>query len=189
MPAGWGRGSPPSPTAGAWASATSRGSEGRGSSGRSAPGDLDDVGGRRDVVQVELADPGDVIEHGRELAGHRLDLLLAERQARQTSDVQYLLAPDHSGAFYGAPAAPRRPAASAAARAALLPGLGYCPGGAWAGGSAGGGIGGPPIPSAAGAPLAGAGSALAGWEPSPLMAAPACSRTPDSEVPSACIAS
>ena len=56
MPAGSGPGNPPSLTAGACARATSRGSDGRGSSARSAPVDLDDVRGRRDVVEVELAD-------------------------------------------------------------------------------------------------------------------------------------
>jgi hypothetical protein len=40
-----------------------------------------------------------MVEHGRELPGHRLDLLLAQSKARQAGDVQYLLAGNHSGAF------------------------------------------------------------------------------------------
>jgi hypothetical protein len=34
---------------------------------------------RRNIVQLELSDPRDMVEHRRELARHRLDLILAER--------------------------------------------------------------------------------------------------------------
>ena len=50
--------------------------------------ELDHVGGRLDVVEVELADPVDVLEDPRELAGHPLDLLLGEAEAGQPGDVQ-----------------------------------------------------------------------------------------------------
>ena len=71
MPArpGSGRGSRPRPASGALASATSRGSDGRGSSARSAFSTVDDVRRRLDAVEVELVDLLDVVEHLRELLG------------------------------------------------------------------------------------------------------------------------
>ena len=55
----------------------------------------DHVRGRLDPLEVELADPVDVLEDPRELAGHLLDLLLGEAEAGQPGHVQYLLALDH----------------------------------------------------------------------------------------------
>ena len=109
---GLGTEKPSSLTAGAWASATSRGSESRGSSARSRGGCIsvgDDVRHRRDVVEVELRDRGDVVEHRGELARHRLELILAQLQARQARHVQNLVAVDHG------PHSTERPAHHAAA--------------------------------------------------------------------------
>ncbi len=58
-------------------------------------GDLDHVRGGRDVHEIQLTDLGDVVEHGRQLARHRLDLLLAQSQARQARHVQNLVAVNH----------------------------------------------------------------------------------------------
>ncbi len=58
---------------------------------------FDHVRGGRYVVEVEGGDPVNVLEDARELAGHRLDLLLGEPQASQPGYVQYLLALDHGG--------------------------------------------------------------------------------------------
>ena len=59
--------------------------------------ELDHVGGRLDLVEVELGDPVDVLEDSGELARHPLDLLLGEAQAGEPGDVQHLLAVDHGG--------------------------------------------------------------------------------------------
>jgi hypothetical protein len=53
----------------------------------------------RDLVEVELTDHGDVVEHRGELARHRLDLSVTQLQARQARYVQNLVAIDHQGAF------------------------------------------------------------------------------------------
>ncbi len=71
--------------------------------GAQAARDLGDVCGEGDPIEVELGDLGDVVEHRRELTRHRLDLLLAELEARQARDVEYFLSVDHRAAFYGAP--------------------------------------------------------------------------------------
>lgn len=51
--------------------------------------------GGLDVVEVELPDPVDVVEDPGKLPGHLLHLALAEPQAGEAGDVQYLLAVDH----------------------------------------------------------------------------------------------
>jgi hypothetical protein len=58
-------------------------------------GDLDGVRGRRDAVEVELADLLDVLEDVRQLIGDLGDLLIGELQTRQPRHVQDLLAIDH----------------------------------------------------------------------------------------------
>src|SRR5205823_9797690 len=63
--------------------------------GAQGAGQLDDVRCRRRVAQIELGDAGDVIEHRRQLARHGLDLVLAQREAREARDVQNLIAVDH----------------------------------------------------------------------------------------------
>ncbi len=55
------------------------------------------MAGRLDPVEVELADPVDVLEDPGQLADHRLDLRLVEAQAGEAGDVQNLIAVDHSG--------------------------------------------------------------------------------------------
>jgi hypothetical protein len=40
-----------------------------------------------------------MVEHRRELARHRLELLLGEPQAREQGDVENLVAVDHEGAL------------------------------------------------------------------------------------------
>jgi hypothetical protein len=62
----------------------------------------DHVRGGRDVLEVELADFGDVVEHGRQLARHRLNLILVERQASEPGYMQDFIASDHKAGFYGA---------------------------------------------------------------------------------------
>jgi hypothetical protein len=57
---------------------------------------LDDVRGGRDVLEIELGDPIDVLEDPRELPGHALDLLVGEPQPRQARDVEHLLSLDHA---------------------------------------------------------------------------------------------
>ena len=52
------------------------------------------VGGL-DVVEVELADPVDVLEDSGQLARHRLHVFLAEREAGEAGDVKHLVAVDH----------------------------------------------------------------------------------------------
>lgn len=51
--------------------------------------------GRRYVVQIQLADPPDVVEDSGELAGHPLHLGLGKPQPGQLGDVKYLLPLDH----------------------------------------------------------------------------------------------
>jgi hypothetical protein len=53
------------------------------------------VRGGRDVVEVELVDLLDVVEDRRQLAGHALDLLVAQLEACKAGDVEDLLALDH----------------------------------------------------------------------------------------------
>jgi hypothetical protein len=57
------------------------------------------VVGRVDPVKVELADPVHVLEDPRELARHRLHLLLGEGEAGEAGHVQHLLAIDHEPGF------------------------------------------------------------------------------------------
>src|SRR5688500_18756355 len=77
--------------------------------------ELDDVGGRRHALEVELGDLVDVVEHLRELARHPLELVLRQSQAGEPGDVEDLVAVDQttasSGSFSSASAA--REAASA----------------------------------------------------------------------------
>ena len=65
---------PPAPAP----SATSRGRRRPRLVGAQGARDLDDVRRRRHVVEVELGDLLDVVEHGRQLGGHPLDLVVAE---------------------------------------------------------------------------------------------------------------
>jgi hypothetical protein len=58
-------------------------------------GELHDVRGRRDSLEIELGDASDVVEHRGELARHRLDLAVVEPQARKARDVENLGAIDH----------------------------------------------------------------------------------------------
>ena len=53
------------------------------------------MGGRLDVVKVELLDRRDVVEHARQLDGHAVDLLVAQLQPREARHVADLLALDH----------------------------------------------------------------------------------------------
>ena len=92
---GLGTRKPSSVASGACASATSRGRHACGSSSRSRPVTSTTCEVGRDAVEVELADLRDVADDRRELARHRLDLLLAQREARQAGDVQDLVAVDH----------------------------------------------------------------------------------------------
>ena len=55
--------------------------------------------GRLDVVEVELADLLDVVEDRGQLAGHPLDLVVAQPQPRELGHVQHLLAIDHEPEF------------------------------------------------------------------------------------------
>ena len=88
---------------------------GRGSSARSALLDLDDVRRRRHAVEVELGDLRvDVVEDRGQLAGHPLDLVVGELQAREARDVEDLGALDHARAMIGAPT-PEAPGALRAA--------------------------------------------------------------------------
>ena len=48
------------------------------------------------TIEVELADPVDVLEDARELSGHRLDLLVGEGEPGETGDVKNLFAVDHA---------------------------------------------------------------------------------------------
>src|SRR5512133_1573688 len=57
--------------------------------------EVDDVRGRLDPLEVELVDAVDVLENPRELARHRLDLVVCEPEAGEAGDVQHLLAIDH----------------------------------------------------------------------------------------------
>lgn len=94
MPAGWGRGSRPR-CARAPRPAPPRDRGRARLVGPQRVGDVDDVRGRLDALEVELRDALDVLEDVRELAGHALHLAVAELQAREAGDVQDLLAIDH----------------------------------------------------------------------------------------------
>src|SRR6185437_3560411 len=75
-------------------------------------GDLDHMRRRRHVVERQLTDLRNVVEHRRQLAGHRLDLLVAQGQAREARYVQYLVMLDHGPGFYAPPPGLRRSARS-----------------------------------------------------------------------------
>ena len=53
------------------------------------------VRGRRDALEVELADRRDVREDAGQLARHALDLLVGELEPRESRDVADLVAIDH----------------------------------------------------------------------------------------------
>src|SRR5205814_846491 len=66
----------------------------------------DDVRRRVDPVEVEGADALDVLEDGRELPGHPLDLVGLELEPREPGHVQHLFAVDHpADSRYGRPVA------------------------------------------------------------------------------------
>ena len=48
------------------------------------------VGRRRDVLQVQLADPVDALQDGVELSAHLLYLVLRKAQSGQVGDVAHL---------------------------------------------------------------------------------------------------
>jgi hypothetical protein len=58
--------------------------------------------GRLNLVEVQLADPVDVLEDPGELARHRLYLLLGEGEARKPRNVQHLIAVDHRAKYAAA---------------------------------------------------------------------------------------
>ena len=102
-PAGSGRGSRrPAWRAPGTARRRDRGT-GRGSSGRSALLDLDDVTRRRHVVQRELGQRVDVAEDRGQLAGHPVDLVVGQLEPREARDVEDFGALDHARAMIGAP--------------------------------------------------------------------------------------
>ena len=95
MPCGLGTRKPPSATSGACASTTSRGRQGRGSSGRSALGTSTtcDVGGTPSRSSSPIFSMcSRMFDSSPEIF---VDLLVAELQARQAGDVQDLLTVDH----------------------------------------------------------------------------------------------
>ena len=112
MPAGLGRGSRRRPSRAPVRARPRASSEGRTSSARSAPATATtcDVGSTR--VEVELIHPLDVAEDVRELAGHRLDLVLGKLKPGQRGDVQYLVAGDHRSGILGGRSDQGRGAAS-----------------------------------------------------------------------------
>ena len=57
--------------------------------------DVDHVRGRRDAVEIELADLLDVVEHLGKLRGHPLDLFLAQLEPGEPGDVENLFTIEH----------------------------------------------------------------------------------------------
>ena len=116
---------------GALCSASLDGSDGRGSSARSAFSTRDDVRRRLDVGEVaELPDPLDVVEHVAELLAHPLLLVLGQLEAGEAGDVEHLVTAQHApGSLGGSPAnatrgsSLRAPAAVLELAGALRPAL------------------------------------------------------------------
>ena len=94
----------PAPSlSGACSSACSRGRLGRGTSSRSTFSSSTTCEVGSTPVEVELGDLLDVVEHLRQLAGHRLDLVVGEPQPGEAGDVEHLFAVDHRRAILGGP--------------------------------------------------------------------------------------